>query len=55
MSYLFSGCSSLKKLVLSNFNTDNVIDMNYLLFNCSDELKTKIKILNKNIREEAIS
>ena len=30
MKYMFLGCSSLKKLNLSNFNTNNVTDMRYM-------------------------
>ena len=30
MNYLFSGCNSLTNINLSNFNTQNVIDMSYI-------------------------
>ena len=30
MSYMFSSCSSLTSLNLSNFNTNNVTDMSYM-------------------------
>ena len=53
MSYMFYGCSSLKELNLSNFNTNNVIYMSYMFNGCSKELKNKIKSDNKNIKEEA--
>ena len=43
MSYMFSFCSSLKELNLSNFNTNNVTNMRYMFYECSDELKNKIK------------
>ena len=35
MSYMFNGCSSLKELNLSNFNTNNVTDMRYMFKGCS--------------------
>ena len=35
MSYMFRGCSSLKSLDLSNFNTPNVERMGYMLSDCS--------------------
>ena len=50
---MFSGCSSLKELNLSNFNTNNVINMGLMFDGCSNELKNKIKSDNKNIKEEA--
>ena len=53
MSYMFSGCSSLKELNLTNFNTNNVIDMRKMFSGCFDNLKMKIKSENKNIRDEA--
>ena len=31
MSEMFYECSSLKELNLSNFNTDNVTDMKYII------------------------
>ena len=46
---MFSGCSSLKELNLSNFHINNVIDINGIFNGCSDELKNKIKEQNKNI------
>ena len=50
---MFYGCSSLKELNLSNFNTNNVTDMKYMFDGCSNELKNKIKSDYKNIKEEA--
>ena len=35
MSGMFSGCSSLKELNLSNFNTNNVTKMDGMFYNCS--------------------
>ena len=50
---MFNGCSSLKELNLSNFNTNNVTYMRYMFNGCSKELKNKIKSDYKNIKEEA--
>ena len=47
------GCSSLKELNLSNFNTNNVNYMGYMFNGCSEQLKNKIKSEYKNIKEEA--
>ena len=33
-NYMFRGCLSLTNINLSNFNTNNVIDMNNMFFNC---------------------
>ena len=35
MSYMFSGCSSLKSIDLSSFNTTNVNDMRSMFSGCS--------------------
>ena len=35
MRSLFYNCSSLVQLDLSNFNTDNVDNMDYMFYNCS--------------------
>ena len=53
MNSMFFECSSLKELNLSNFNTNNVIDMNAMFFGCSEQLKMKIKSKYKNIKKEA--
>ena len=53
MSYMFAGCSSLKELNLNNFNTNNVTNMICMFYVCSDDLKMKIKLENKNIKDEA--
>ena len=50
---MFFGCSTLKELNLTNFNTDNVTDMIRMFSECSDDLKRKIKSENKNIKDEA--
>ena len=49
---MFSGCSSLTNLNLSNFNTQNVTDMFYMFDGCSSLKKDNIitndeKILNQ--------
>ena len=49
MNLMFSNCSSLKELNLSFINTNNIIDMSYMFNGCSDDLKKKLKMLNKNI------
>ena len=53
MSGIFWGCSSLKELNLNNFNTNNVTNMSCMFSGCSDDLKMKIKLENKNIKGEA--
>ena len=53
MREMFSGCFSLNELNLSNFNTNNVIDMSYMFSGCSDELKLKIRNKYKNFQEIA--
>ena len=36
MSLKFYGCLSLERLNLSKFNTDNVVDMNNIFFDCAN-------------------
>ena len=45
---MFSKCSSLKKLNLSNFNANNVTNMSYMFNKCSS-LK-ELNLSNFNIR-----
>ena len=52
---MFSRCSSLEELNLSNFNTNNVTDINNMFLECSEKLKMKIKSQYKNIKEEAFN
>ena len=47
MSGMFSRCSSLKELNLSNFNTNNVTNMRYMFYECSS-LK-ELNLSNFNI------
>ena len=35
MGSMFNGCSSLKEINLSNFDTHNVINMKVIFFGCS--------------------
>ena len=53
MDYMFYGCSSLKELNLSNFNTNNVGNMFYMFSRCSEQLKLKIKSQYENLKEMA--
>ena len=48
MGSMFSGCSSLKELYLSNFNTNNVIDMSYIFYNCSSLKELNFSNFNTN-------
>ena len=48
MSSMFSRCSSLKELNLSNFNNNNVNKMSDIFDRCSEELKNKNKLKKKN-------
>ena len=45
---MFSGCSSLKELNLSNFNTNNVTDMYTMFYNCSSLKKLNLSNFNTN-------
>ena len=53
MFSMFVGCSKLKELNLSNFNINNLTYITNMFSGCSDDLKNKIKVLYKNIKEEA--
>ena len=51
MSHIFSGCKLLKVLNLSNFNTDSITDISYMLYGCSslEQLNINtIKVINMN-------
>ena len=50
MSFMFLQCSSLKELNISNFNTNNVTQMECMYNNCSDKLK--IQTQYKNFQEK---
>ena len=47
---MFCGCSSLGKINLDNFNTNNVTNMRGMFWECSNELIMKIKIQYENIK-----
>ena len=53
MNNMFSGCSSLKVLNLSNFNTNNVTNRSLIFYECSDELKLKLKSKFNKFKNEA--
>ena len=48
MNYMFYGCSSLKELNLSNFNTNNVKDMRSMFFGCSSLKELNLSNFNTN-------
>ena len=35
MNFMFNRCAKLTSLNLSNFNTNNVLEMSYMFYNCS--------------------
>ena len=45
---MFSRCSSLKELNLSNFNTNNVINMSKMFSGCSSLKELNLSIINTN-------
>ena len=53
MSFMFFECYSLKELNLSNFNTNNVINMKAMFYGCSEKFINKIRAQYKNIKEQA--
>ena len=48
MSYMFSECSSLLSLNLSNFNTNNVKDMSRMFYSCSSLTSLNLSNYNTN-------
>ena len=48
MKHMFDGCFSLKKLNLSNFNTNNVIDMSYMFNGCKSIKEINLSNFNTN-------
>ena len=48
MSEMFVGCSSLKKLNLTNFNTNNVTDMSGMFALCSSLKELNLNNFNTN-------
>ena len=51
---MFSGCSSLGNINLSNFNTLNVTDMIGMFFVCSSLKKQNVITNNEKILKELI-
>ena len=45
---MFSGCSSLKELNLSNFNTNNVINMSCMFWECISLKELNLSNFNTN-------
>ena len=45
---MFGGCSSLKNLNLSNFNTNNVTNMYCMFFHCSSLTNLNLSNFNTN-------
>ena len=52
MSYMFFGCSLLTNINLSNFNTQNVIDMSLMFFLCESLKKENIITKDKKILDK---
>ena len=52
---MFYRCYSLKELNLSNFNTNNVTNMNYMFYACSTQFQNKIIAQYKNFKSEAFN
>ena len=48
MSCIFLGCTSLTSINLSNFNTNNVIDMNSMFYRCSSLTNINLSNFNTN-------
>ena len=45
---MFCRCSSLKEINLSNFNTNNVIDMSLMFYECSSLKEINLSNFNTN-------
>ena len=46
---MFEGCSSLNNINLSNFNTNNVTNMEYMFYGCSSLNKNNIITKDKKL------
>ena len=46
MGNMFCGCTSLKEIKFSNFNTSNVINMQNMFQNCSSLIKLNLSNLD---------
>jgi len=55
MSHLCSKCLLLKEIYIPDFKTDLVNDISFMFYECSNELKNKMKATNNNFTEEAFS
>ena len=53
MSYMFNGCSKLIDLDISNFEINKENKYNYMFSFCQKKLKEKIKLQNKNLKNDA--
>ena len=53
-SCTFYKCSSLDELNFPNLDNNDGIDMNFMFYGCNKNLKNKIKINIKNIKDEAL-
>ena len=50
ISFLFSDCQSLEKIIFSNFNTNNVADMSFTFYRCSMIKELNLSCFNtKNV------
>ena len=45
---MFAGCSKIKKLYLSNFNTNILVNMNHMFFQCRSLKELNISNFNTN-------
>ena len=45
---MFSGCSLLEELNISNFNTKNVTDMSFMFYGCSSLEELNLSNFNTN-------
>ena len=52
MEYMFSRCSALKELNISNCNTNNVKFMRNMFSGCLNKFQNKIRTQYKNIKED---
>ena len=48
MRFMFFGCFLLKELNLSNFNTNNVTNMEYMFYKCSSLKELNLSNFNTN-------
>ena len=52
MGYMFYGCSSLTNINLSNFITNNVTNINGMLYGCKKLIKDNIIVYDKKLFEQ---